>query len=102
MSITDEIKSQATALGFIAVGIATLESNRRADFLDWWLARDYGGTMRYLHRQAARRKEPATIVPGATRAVVVLDNYFPGWDPPADRGVRIAKYARGRDYHREL
>jgi len=55
--------------------------------------------MRYLHRQAALRREPGRIVAGARSAVVVLDNYFHP-DTPADAlPPRIAKYARGTDYH---
>ena len=56
--------------------------------------------MRYLHRQAARRKEPQRIAPEARSVVVVLDNYYSA-DQPADTSPpRIAKYARGEDYHR--
>jgi epoxyqueuosine reductase len=56
--------------------------------------------MRYLHRQAARRKEPQSIVPAARSVVVVLDNYYSA-DSSADTSPpRIAKYARGEDYHR--
>ena len=32
--------------------------------------------MTYLHRQAAKRKEPQRIMPEATAAVVTLTNYF--------------------------
>ncbi len=88
----------AERLGFLACGIATLEPSRHAEALDAWLRAGYAGTMRYLHRQAAKRKRPAGIVAGARVAVVVLENYL----PPESRedGVRIAKYARGTDYHR--
>jgi epoxyqueuosine reductase len=56
--------------------------------------------MRYLHRQARRRKHPHLIDSRAVCAVVVLDNYFTP-DTPADQcPPRIAKYARGEDYHR--
>lgn len=60
--------------------------------------------MRYLHRRARKRKQPADIVPGAHVAVVVLDNYLPaGSGEAAEPGlVSIAKYARGEDYHRVL
>lgn len=101
MSREDRLKAAAGALGFTACGVATLEPSRHADALDAWLAAGYGGTMRYLHRQAARRRTPASIVPEARCAVVVLDNYAP---PPADPApgpmVSIARYARGEDYHR--
>jgi epoxyqueuosine reductase len=56
--------------------------------------------MRYLNRQAARRKEPRTIAPAARSIIVVLDNYFPGEQQP--QAPRIAKYAVGRDYHLDL
>jgi epoxyqueuosine reductase len=58
--------------------------------------------MRYLHRQAARRKEPARIAPDARAVVVVLDNYYQPDRPGPGDVPRIAKYARGRDYHLDL
>jgi epoxyqueuosine reductase len=93
----------AERLGFLACGIASLEPSRHGAALDQWLAAGYAGTMRYLHRQAEKRKRPAEIVAGAKAAVVVLANYLPR-EPEAgvrDQGcaVKIAKYARGMDYH---
>jgi epoxyqueuosine reductase len=100
----------ATALGFAACGVASLEPSRYGEALDRWLAAGYGGSMRYLHRQARRRREPASIVPGARTAVVVLENYLPEHQTGeqkqsgvgSSRAVKIAKYARGTDYHRAL
>ena len=111
--MSPDLAAYASELGFLACGIASLEPSRRGDALDAWLGAGYGGTMRYLHRQAARRKRPGDIVPGATVAVVVLENYLPGSqgagepgsqkaNEPGSRGVRIAKYALGEDYHRVL
>ena len=107
-----EIKGRAEALGFDAVGIATLERNRHAAELDRWLAAGYAGTMTYLHRQATKRKEPQRIMPEATAAVVTLTNHFHrNADPPAApderspagaRPVRVAQYARSEDYHSVL
>lgn len=95
------LKTLAADLGFSACGVTDLAPSRYREELDRWLARGYGGTMRYLHRQAAKRKEPSRIVPGASRAVVVLDNYAPSPEPPGPDTpqVRVAKYARGADYH---
>jgi len=125
-----EVRAHAAELGFIACGIGDLAESRFGDALDRWLARGFGGTMRYLDRQAAKRKQPASIVPGAVRAVVVLENYYPGRDakdakdakdaqdvrdaqhvqdptlpsvPSAEcRVPKISNYARGRDYHLEV
>jgi epoxyqueuosine reductase len=93
-----EIKRCAQALGFDAAGIATLEGNPHAAELDRWLAAGYAGTMTYLHRQAAKRKEPQRIMPEATAAVVTLTNYFHGDEPAATHG-KVAQYARSEDYH---
>src|SRR5204863_326036 len=58
-----EVKRRGLALGFDAVGIATLEPNAHASELDQWLSAGYAGTMAYLHRQAPKRKDPARIMP---------------------------------------
>src|SRR5256885_6881918 len=95
-----ELKRRATTLGFSAIGITSLDPNPHATELDQWLAAGYAGTMRYLPRQAAKRKDPRTIFRGARVAVVTLTNYFHGAaDPgPMARG-RVAQYAWSRDYH---
>jgi len=93
------VKEAAVHLGFLGCGITDTGPTPHGKALDTWLAQGYAGTMRYLHRQATKRKEPARIVPEARTVVVVLDNYFrPDPVPPAD-APRVAKYARGRDYH---
>lgn len=96
----DDVKRRAAELGFIACGITDPAPSVRGAFLDDWLARGYAGTMRYLHRQARRRKDPRAIQPETKSVIVVLDNYY---TPPAgerpDAGPRIAKYAEGQDYH---
>lgn len=100
MAVEREIKAKAAELGFLATGIASLEENAHGDHLDRWLAQGYAGTMRYLHRQAAKRKRPGEIVAQAKVAVIVLDNYLPPPTDPVDQpAAKIAKYARGRDYH---
>lgn len=100
-AVAAAVKRHATALGFDAAGICDLRPIERNALQDW-LGRGYAGTMRYMHRQAARRQEPAQIAPGSTRAVVLLKNYrsaAPAW---ARGDVRVARYAWGEDYHRVL
>jgi epoxyqueuosine reductase len=91
------VKEAAAKLGFVACGITDLEPTPHHEELDQWLARGYAGSMRYLHRQAAKRRRPDQIVPGARRAVVIIDNYYTRCtrlQPPF-----IARYASGEDYH---
>ena len=109
MNRAAEIKRRALAIGFDAVGIAPLEENPHAATLDRWLEAGYAGTMTYLHRQAAKRKDPRLIMPEARSAVVTLTNYFhspatPGHGPgvglPDGNSARVAQYAWSTDYHR--
>src|SRR5438067_353562 len=96
------LKRRALQMGFDAVGVAALEPNAHAAELDRWLAAGYAGTMTYLHRQSAKRKQPARIMPGAKVAVVTLTNYFHDPGPPARGQPRVAQYAQSADYHRVL
>lgn len=93
-------KQAARRLGFHAVGICDLAPIER-DALRRWLAAGRAATMTYMHRQAAKRREPARIVAGAGRAVVVLERYHPG-PPPPGATARVARYACSEDYHRVL
>src|SRR6184192_4777047 len=97
-----EVKRRGLALGFDAVGIATLEANAHAAELDRWLAAGHAGTMTYLHRQAEKRKDPRTIMPEARAAVVTLTNYYhgdTGHGPGSHDPGRVAQYAWSSDYH---
>jgi len=100
------IKAEALRLGFVACGITTLEPVPHAAALDRWLQAGFGGNMRYLHRQAKKRKDPALVDHDACRAVLVLDNYYyetPDREDGSGHNLetpRIARYARGEDYHR--
>jgi epoxyqueuosine reductase len=99
MRLGDAIKVRARELGFLACGITHPGPTDHTDRLDEWLAKGYAGTMRYLHRQARRRKDPRQIEPEARAVVVVLDNYYTADSEADTRAPRVAKYARGKDYH---
>lgn len=91
------VKSHARSLGFIACGITDLAPTPHAEQLTAWLASGHAGNMRYLHRQAKKRKSPSLIEMNAKRAIVVLDNYYSSGS--SNSVPRIARYAQGRDYH---
>ena len=101
MITSAEVNQEALRIGFVACGVAGLGPSGRGEALDRWLAAGYGGTMRYLHRQAKKRKRPDTITPGARSVIVVLENYAaPASErPQPGDAFRIASYARGMDYH---
>jgi epoxyqueuosine reductase len=98
MTPEQELKARAAELGFLGCGITDPSPPPHGDRLDAWLAAGYAGTMRYLHRQARRRRDPRLIVPEALSVVVVLDNYYQEIAQPKG-GPKVARYALGTDYH---
>lgn len=101
---TELIKQRARELGFHAVGITDLAATAHSDALTEWLSQGMAGRMTYMHRQAAKRGHPSKILPGATRAIVVL-RYYDATEPKPPQGPptgRVARYARGPDYHQTL
>jgi epoxyqueuosine reductase len=90
----ERIKAEAYAYGFDLAGIVRLGPVGTAVAFDEWLQRGYAGTMSYLERGAAARRDSRSPVPSARSAIVVAMNYD-GTQPPGP----IARYARGRDYH---
>ncbi len=99
MSLAAAVKRRAEELGFLACGITDPSPIDDGGRLDRWLASGYAGVMRYLHRQARKRKDPRHIIPEARSVVVVLHNYYDGELDPGPL-PRVARYARGQDYHR--
>ncbi len=104
MTLTERVKRQAFDLGFQAVGISRVTSDRpESARLAEWLAREYHGEMGWMAQTAAKRKNPALLLPGVRSIVSLGMNYYTD-DRPDDRPGqgRIARYARGEDYHRVL
>jgi len=99
MTLAAAVKRRADELGFLACGITDPSPIPDGERLDQWLASGYAGVMRYLHRQARKRKDPRLIIPEAKSVVVALDNYYNGDSDPGP-APRVARYARGDDYHR--
>lgn len=94
-------------LGFSAAGIADASPSRYERELREWLAAGRHGSMAWLARHVDVRLDVTRLLPGARSVVMVTDNYAaPGSDAreaSADhRHGRIARYARGRDYHRVI
>jgi epoxyqueuosine reductase len=102
-----QIKEWGTQLGFQATGIADLDLSAAESRLLEWLAKGWHGEMDYMARHGTRRARPAELVPGTLRVISCRMDYAPEardeWRALAD-GERayVARYARGRDYHKLL
>src|SRR5438128_3574872 len=104
MTLTERVKRKALDLGFQAVGISRVTSDRpEAASLAEWLGGGYHGEMHWMARTAKKRQNPALLLPGI-RAIVSVGMNYDTEDQPDDRPGhgRIARYARGEDYHRVL
>jgi epoxyqueuosine reductase len=92
-----DVKARAAELGFVACGITDLAPPRARAHP---LAREgIGGNMRYLNRQAKKRKDLRLIDREAARAVVILDNYYYQDADVQPDMPRTARYSRSKDYH---
>jgi epoxyqueuosine reductase len=106
MSLDELVRARARALGFDAVAFARADEPLGADFARYreFVARGMQGEMHWLaqHEDARERLDTEAILAGAKSVVCVARRYQrsadeEAADPPFAR--RIARYARGRDYH---
>jgi epoxyqueuosine reductase len=105
----EELGREALALcraeGFALAGICAAEASARGEELRAWLAAGRHGSMEWLARNVEERIDPRVMVEGARSLIVVADQYAApdgGKDGEGERSAtfgRIARYARGDDYH---
>ncbi len=106
--LADRIKQWGAELGFQAVGIADVDLSAAGGRLAEWLGMGWHGEMDYMARHAGLRAQPAQLVPGTVRVISCRMDYLadaprPVDDELADRSrAYVARYARGRDYHKLL
>jgi len=99
---TTELETIAMAAGFNAVGVAPAVRALHADAFHEWLERGFQASMDWMAREPERRCRPEVVLPGARSVIALAMNYYvPDLPPPEGAAVqgRIARYARGRDYH---
>lgn len=104
---TTQLVAEARRIGFSNVGVVRAHPSEHGDALRRWLDNGYHAEMRWLADDEAleRRLSGAAGWPEIVSIVVVADPYaqadLPGVPDDPGRAV-IARYARGRDYHRVL
>ncbi|NUQ78010.1 MAG: tRNA epoxyqueuosine(34) reductase QueG [Polyangiaceae bacterium] len=103
------VREHALELGFDVVGVARADEPLEIDharYLDF-VARGMHGRMGYLEKnaEARRRLDEASILEGAKSVVCVGRRYGrPASEEERDAPLakKIARYARGQDYHNHL
>lgn len=96
------VTARCAELGFAAVGISDARPTNRESQLRDWLAAGKHGDMDFLARTIGTLVDPAQELPGVRSVIMVADLYHArgaGSETPTGTTGRIARYARGRDYH---
>jgi epoxyqueuosine reductase len=101
--VIPDVVALARQLGFARAAVVPIEAPRRHDLYASWLAAGHAGEMAYLAspEHAAQRADLRTLLDSA-RALIVVALAYARHDPivPEERlRGRIARYARGEDYH---
>lgn len=101
------IKAQALALGFADCVIAKPDAQAELARFQEYLDRGYHGDMKFLEENLDKRADPTLLVPGTKSVICVRMNYLvetpkPRYVPFEPNTAIIARYARGRDYHKVM
>lgn len=83
-------------------GVSALSRPLTFEYYKNWLVDGAHGTMDYLTLHSPAKENPETLLPQAKSALVVGIKYRPHPAPRGDlpvRGLRIASYSQGADYH---
>lgn len=106
-ALARSIVARAHGLGFALAGVCEARPSDYAEHVRAWLAAGMHGEMAYLADQAAQRLDPSAMLPGVRSILAVGDLYVArgegaGREPISPDHGRIARYARGADYHRVI
>jgi epoxyqueuosine reductase len=104
-ALAQRLKAWGAELGFQKIGIAEPDLSAAEPRLLEWLSKGWHGEMEYMARHGALRARPGELRPGTLRVISCRMNYAAdvaeGISADGDRAY-IARYARGRDYHKVL
>ncbi|MEM1179621.1 MAG: tRNA epoxyqueuosine(34) reductase QueG [Acidobacteriota bacterium] len=101
-SVSQTLIDWAVEAGFTRAGVARLEPSSQGQALRDWLDRGDHAEMRWFEKNVEVRLDPRRRLDGARTALVVALQYHPlEGEAPVDGDLwpRVARYARGRDYH---
>ncbi|MCB9893444.1 MAG: tRNA epoxyqueuosine(34) reductase QueG [Planctomycetes bacterium] len=101
-TLKQAILQAAKRLGFERVAVCAAEASPHASYFDDWIAKGRHGTMEWLAKYPATRKDIRSRYPWARSYIVLSMDYaheLPAKLPPKSALPGIARYARGADYH---
>lgn len=104
MTSADAVIANCRANGFALAGVCAAEPTSYAEALRAWLREGRHGEMTWLEEHVELRIDPAQMMAGVRSIICVADRYHDGAPDPETSATqgRIARYARGEDYHRTI
>lgn len=104
MIANSHIKKIAFEIGFDLCGTCSPEIIPEARERYYkWLEKNYHGELDYLAKNPERRSDPTLLLEGAKSVIMLGVNYYqPNSESTPEGHGRVARYARGRDYHKVI
>lgn len=105
-SLLSLIHQWAADAGFSQVGISDVDMSKYEDHYKKWIEQQYHGQMHYMQEHQTLRLNPQHLQPKALRAISFRMDYHDNDSPElpinGSDTAYIARYARGRDYHKMI
>jgi epoxyqueuosine reductase len=105
MSPEEQVKALARAAGFSLCGIARADQPPQSlGGLRAWLSQGHHAGMAWMEHQAEKRLDPRKVLEGCQSLICLGLFHDPGRGREAEQqgAGRVARYARGEDYHRVM
>ena len=99
--LTEKIQDIFISEGISRFGWTEFQTPKSMDFYLTWIKSKYHGDMEYLKKHIPYKKNPQKLLPSAVGAFCIAIDYVPHPQESKElpKGLRIARYARGKDYH---
>lgn len=101
--LTEKIKQEANALGFIGTGFSSPARPLFFDHFKSWLSAHKNAGMSWLERNVHLREDPSLLLEGC-RTIISLAYPYPSGKPSTTDGFSVSRYSRPDrdDYHDTL
>jgi len=104
-ALATDIKRWGVELGFQQVAITNIDLSAYEPKLRAWIDQRFHGEMEYMARNCELRSHPELLHPGTIRVISVRMDYAKETGNSlaaveAKQSAYVARYARGRDYHK--
>jgi epoxyqueuosine reductase len=100
-AVVSRIKNRARELGFAACGIASAAPGETHGRYREWLAQGFNADMQWMAREDAvwKREDLTRVLPGCKSVICVALHYRTREEWNEEQHGKVARYARGLDYH---